>query len=162
MEWYKDFEETDPQHRHLSHLFGLYPGRQLSLTKNPEFFNAARRSLELRGDGGTGWSKGWKINWWARLLDGDHAYMLIRQLLHMTNQIQRESSCLQDQFYLVELILVMPKLILIRVSLKEISGKTFPPTALTCMKEAAGGRYYLVDVNQSFACLIQLKVFKVL
>ncbi len=84
-EWYKDFEETDPHHRHVSHLFGLYPGRQISKTVTPEFFNAAKKTLELRGDEGTGWSKGWKINLWARLLDGDHAYKLIRQLLHYTN-----------------------------------------------------------------------------
>lgn len=79
-EWYKDFEETEPQHRHVSHLFGLHPGRQINY-KNPDFFNAARKTLELRGDAGTGWSKGWKINFWARLLDGDHAYTLIRQLM---------------------------------------------------------------------------------
>lgn len=83
-EWYKDFEETDPQHRHVSHLFGLYPGRQISSTETPAFFNAAKKTLESRGDGGTGWSRGWKINWWARLLDGDHAYYLIRQLLQYT------------------------------------------------------------------------------
>jgi alpha-L-fucosidase 2 len=84
LEWYKDFEETEPLHRHVSHLFGLYPGKELSITGTPDFFNAAKKTLELRGDEGTGWSKGWKINWWARLLDGDHAYSLIRQLLHLT------------------------------------------------------------------------------
>lgn len=86
LEWYKDFEETDPLHRHVSHLFGLHPGRQISLSTAPAFFNAAKKTLELRGDGGTGWSKGWKINWWARLLDGDHAYLLIRELLHLTGE----------------------------------------------------------------------------
>lgn len=80
-EWYKDFEETDIHHRHASHLFGLHPGREIS-PKTPDFFAAAKKSLEIRGDDGTGWSKGWKINWWARLLDGDHAYSLIRQLLN--------------------------------------------------------------------------------
>lgn len=85
LEWYKEFEETDPQHRHVSHLFGLHPGRQLSVSATPDFFNAAKKTLEIRGDGGTGWSRGWKINWWARLLDGDHAYKLIRQLLQYTN-----------------------------------------------------------------------------
>jgi alpha-L-fucosidase 2 len=85
LEWYKDFEETDPLHRHVSHLFGLYPGHEISATHNKPFFEAAKKTLELRGDGGTGWSKGWKINWWARLLDGDHAYTLIRQLLQYTN-----------------------------------------------------------------------------
>jgi alpha-L-fucosidase 2 len=82
LEWYKEFEETDPQHRHASHLFGLHPGRQISKKNTPEFFAAAKKTLEIRGDAGTGWSRGWKINWWARLLDGDHAYKLIRQLLN--------------------------------------------------------------------------------
>lgn len=84
-EWYQDFEETDPHHRHTSHLFGLHPGRQIS-AKTPEYFAAARKTLELRGDEGTGWSKAWKINFWARLLDGDHAYILIRDLLHLTGE----------------------------------------------------------------------------
>lgn len=82
LEWYKEFSETDPQHRHVSHLFGLHPGRQISKNNTPEFFAAAKKTLEIRGDAGTGWSRGWKINWWARLLDGDHAYKLIRQLLN--------------------------------------------------------------------------------
>ncbi len=82
LEWYKAFPETDPQHRHVSHLFGLHPGRQISKHTTPEFFEAAKKTLEIRGDAGTGWSRGWKINWWARLLDGDHAYKLIRQLLN--------------------------------------------------------------------------------
>jgi len=82
LEWYKEFAETDPQHRHASHLFGLHPGRQISKNNTPEFFEAAKKTLEIRGDAGTGWSRGWKINWWARLLDGDHAYKLIRQLLN--------------------------------------------------------------------------------
>lgn len=84
-EWYQDFEETDTLHRHVSHLFGLHPGRQIS-QQTPAFFQAARRTLEVRGDAGTGWSKGWKINFWARLLDGDHAYTLIRQLMKYTNE----------------------------------------------------------------------------
>lgn len=84
-EWYQDFEETDPNHRHTSHLFGLHPGRQIS-AKTPDYFAAAKRTLQLRGDEGTGWSKAWKINFWARLLDGDHAYTLIRDLLHLTGE----------------------------------------------------------------------------
>lgn len=81
LEWYKDFEETDMHHRHISHLYGLYPGTEIS-SLNPEFFDAAKKTLELRGDEGTGWSKAWKINWWARLRDGDHAYKLIRDLMN--------------------------------------------------------------------------------
>ncbi|PSL33876.1 glycoside hydrolase family 95 protein [Dyadobacter jiangsuensis] len=84
-EWYKDFEETDSLHRHVSHLFGLHPGRRIS-PETPEYFLAAKKTLEVRGDHGTGWSKGWKINFWARLLDGDHAYKLIRQLMKYTNE----------------------------------------------------------------------------
>jgi alpha-L-fucosidase 2 len=81
LEWYKDFEETDVHHRHISHLYGLYPGTEIS-ARRPDFFNAAKTTLRLRGDEGTGWSKAWKINWWARLKDGDHAYKLIRDLLN--------------------------------------------------------------------------------
>lgn len=88
-EWYKDFEETDTLHRHVSHLFGLHPGHRIS-QDTPEFFQAAKKTLEVRGDAGTGWSKGWKINFWARLLDGDHAYTLIRQLMKYTNEGNEE------------------------------------------------------------------------
>ena len=73
-EWSQDWDDPDDHHRHVSHLFGLHPGRQITPRGTPELFAAARRSLELRGDGGTGWSMAWKINFWARLLDGDHAY----------------------------------------------------------------------------------------
>ena len=81
LEWYKDFEEADPKHRHASHLYGLFPGYEIS-SNTPDFFAAAKKSLEIRTDAGTGWSKGWKINWWARLADGNHAYSLIRNLLN--------------------------------------------------------------------------------
>jgi alpha-L-fucosidase 2 len=80
-EWYKDFAEQDPHHRHVSHLFGLHPGRQISPFIEPRFAEASRKTLEIRGDEGTGWSKGWKINLWARLLDGDHAYAMIRDIM---------------------------------------------------------------------------------
>jgi alpha-L-fucosidase 2 len=83
-EWYKDWEDVEPQHRHISHLFGLFPGRQISPLNTPEYAQAVRKSMELRGDGGTGWSKGWKINIWARLLDGNHAHKLIREQLKLT------------------------------------------------------------------------------
>ena len=81
IEWYKDWKDEDPQHRHVSHLFGLYPGRQISPLQTPKIADACRRTLEVRGDGGTGWSKAWKINFWARLLDGNHAYKMYRELL---------------------------------------------------------------------------------
>jgi alpha-L-fucosidase 2 len=83
-EWYKDWEDADPLHRHISHLFGLFPGRQITPLTTPELSNAAKKSLELRGDGGTGWSKGWKINTWARLHDGNHAHKLVREQLTLT------------------------------------------------------------------------------
>lgn len=85
-EWYKDWEDVDPHHRHVSHLFGLYPGREISPVLTPAFSAAAKKTLELRGDAGTGWSLAWKINFWARLLDGNHAYKMIGYLLHLTGQ----------------------------------------------------------------------------
>jgi alpha-L-fucosidase 2 len=83
-EWFKDWDDADPEHRHISHLFGLFPGRQISPLYTVNFADAVRRSMELRGDGGTGWSKGWKINIWARLHDGNHAHKLIREQLKLT------------------------------------------------------------------------------
>lgn len=81
IEWYKDWQDADPHHRHVSHLFGLHPGRQINPLQSPELAAACRKTLETRGDGGTGWSKAWKINFWARLLDGNHAYKMYRELL---------------------------------------------------------------------------------
>jgi alpha-L-fucosidase 2 len=82
-EWLADWdvEAPEPQHRHVSHLYGLFPSNQITPRETPGLFAAARKSLELRGDGGTGWSLAWKINLWARLLDGDHAYLLLRKAL---------------------------------------------------------------------------------
>jgi len=80
-EWIEDYPEVEPDHRHVSHLWGLYPGQAISPSRTPAMAAAARRSLELRGDAGTGWSKAWKIALWARLLDGDHAHLLLRSLL---------------------------------------------------------------------------------
>jgi len=80
-EWFQDYNDDDVHHRHISHLFGVFPGHEISPITTPALADAARKTLELRGDGGTGWSKGWKINVWARLLDGDHAYKLIREQL---------------------------------------------------------------------------------
>jgi alpha-L-fucosidase 2 len=81
MEWYEDFEDQDPHHRHVSHLYGLHPSDQITPYETPELFAGARRALELRGDEATGWSMGWKINFWARLLDGDHAHKLLTNLI---------------------------------------------------------------------------------
>lgn len=81
MEWLEDYEETDSLHRHVSHLFGLYPGTQLTRGRTPELMEACRRTLDRRGDGGTGWSRAWKICFRARLGDGDRAYGLLKSLL---------------------------------------------------------------------------------
>lgn len=81
VEWYGDWKDAEPQHRHVSQLFGLHPGRQISPLIDTAFANACRKTLEVRGDGGTGWSKAWKINFWSRLLDGDHAYLMYQELL---------------------------------------------------------------------------------
>jgi alpha-L-fucosidase 2 len=83
-EWYKDFEEVEPHHRHVSHLYALHPARVISPLATPDLAAAARRTLELRGDDGTGWSLAWKVNFWARLLDGNHAHALFRNLLRLT------------------------------------------------------------------------------
>ena len=80
-EWYFDWEDVDPKHRHQSHLFGLHPGNHISPDKTPALAAACRRTLEIKGDETTGWSKGWRINLWARLQDGDRAYKMLRELL---------------------------------------------------------------------------------
>lgn len=84
-EWIRDFREGEAQHRHTSHLFGLYPGRQILVDDAPDLIEAIRRTLFLRGDLSTGWSLAWRINLWARLRDGNHAYALIRYLLTLVD-----------------------------------------------------------------------------
>ena len=84
MEWSHEFKETEPGHRHLSHLFGLHPGRQYSYEKTPDIMNAIRKSIDYRlshGGGHTGWSRAWIINFWARLLEGDKVWENVRALL---------------------------------------------------------------------------------
>jgi alpha-L-fucosidase 2 len=80
-EWAEDFEEEDPQHRHFSHLFGVHPGREITREGTPQLFAAARRAMEIRGDEATGWSMAWKTNFWARMGDGDHALVILTNLL---------------------------------------------------------------------------------
>ena len=84
LEWFQEFKDPEPDHRHFSHLFGLHPGRHIT-PRTPEIFAAVRRSHELRGDAGTGWSLAWKVNHWARLLDGDHALRMIGNLLQLVD-----------------------------------------------------------------------------
>jgi alpha-L-fucosidase 2 len=81
MEWREPFEETEPTHRHVSHLYMLYPGTSIDPGKTPELAMAARKSLDMRTDIGTGWSLAWKVNFWARLKDGERAYSLLKNLL---------------------------------------------------------------------------------
>lgn len=83
-EWVEDWDMEAPEltHRHVSHLYGVFPSSQISVNQTPEIAKAARRTLEIRGDAGTGWSLAWKINFWARLLDGDHAYRLVQDALN--------------------------------------------------------------------------------
>ena len=81
LEWLEEYRECEPQHRHVSHLFGLHPGTEITRSRTPELVDACRLSLERRGDGGTGWSRAWKVNFWARIGDGDRAYTLLRNLL---------------------------------------------------------------------------------
>lgn len=81
-EWMKNIDDTTSHHRHVSHLWGVFPGEEIVPGKTPELINAAKKSLEFRGDDGTGWSLAWKINYWARFLDGEHAYTMIRKLFN--------------------------------------------------------------------------------
>jgi alpha-L-fucosidase 2 len=80
-EWYYDWQDVEPQHRHQSHLYGLYPGTHVTVQNTPLIAAAAKKTLEIKGDETTGWSKGWRINLWARLKDGEHAYKMYRELL---------------------------------------------------------------------------------
>ena len=82
-EWLIDADDPRDQHRHISHLYGLYPSNQISPYTNPELFTASANTLNQRGDMATGWSLGWKINFWARMLDGNHAFQIIKNMLHL-------------------------------------------------------------------------------
>ena len=82
-EWLEDRDDPKDEHRHISHLYGLYPSNQISPFLHPELFRAARTTLEQRGDMATGWSLGWKINFWARMLDGNHAFRIISNMLQL-------------------------------------------------------------------------------
>lgn len=84
-EWLEDRDDPKSDHRHVSHLYGLYPSNQISPYRTPELFEASRNSLNYRGDMATGWSIGWKVNLWARLLDGNHAYKIINNMLTLAD-----------------------------------------------------------------------------
>ena len=91
LEWDQEYEESDPQHRHISHLCGLFPGHLRSPRKDSRITDAIKKSLVVRGDDGTGWSLGWKVNLWARLGDGDHAMLLLRRQLRMVDTDAKEN-----------------------------------------------------------------------
>lgn len=98
-EWLEDMDDPKDDHRHISHLYGLYPSNQISPFLHPELFGAARTTLEQRGDMATGWSMGWKINFWARMLDGDHAYQLISNMLQLLPSDAEVESCPDGRTY---------------------------------------------------------------
>jgi alpha-L-fucosidase 2 len=80
-EWLQDLDDPNDHHRHVSHLWGVFPGREITPLGTPDLFAAAQKSLEFRGDEATGWSMGWKVNLWARFLDGAHAYRILQNLI---------------------------------------------------------------------------------
>jgi alpha-L-fucosidase 2 len=84
-EWLQDKDDTSSRHRHVSHLWGEYPGNEINWDETPELMKAARQSLLYRGDAATGWSLAWKLNFWSRFKDGDHAYKLLQMLLRPTH-----------------------------------------------------------------------------
>jgi alpha-L-fucosidase 2 len=89
-EWVEDKDDPKNEHRHVSHLWALFPGNEINWRDTPDLFQAARQSLLFRGDGGTGWSMAWKVNFWARLLDGDHAWKMLGNLLRLTGSDKTE------------------------------------------------------------------------
>ena len=97
-EWLEDKDDPKNEHRHVSHLYGLYPGNQISPYTSPELFEASRNSLIYRGDMATGWSIGWKVNLWARLLDGNHAYKIINNMLTLANNDNPEGRTYPNMF----------------------------------------------------------------
>ena len=97
-EWLEDWDDIEPHHRHLSHLWGLYPGNQISLRETPKLAAAAQQSIVMRGDGGMSFSLAWKVNLWARLLDAEHAHLLLKKLLGKAmfpNLFSRDGKALQ-------------------------------------------------------------------
>lgn len=98
-EWLEDADDPKDQHRHISHVYGLYPSNQVSPYSHPLLFQAAKNTLIQRGDEATGWSMGWKINLWARLLDGDHAFKMINNLLELLPSDEVKDKYPQGRIY---------------------------------------------------------------
>ncbi len=97
-EWLEDLDDPKSEHRHVSHLYGLYPSNQISPYRTAELFEAARNSLSYRGDLATGWSIGWKVNLWARLLDGNHAYKIINNMLTLADGKNKDGRTYPNLF----------------------------------------------------------------
>lgn len=91
-EWREDIDDPDDEHRHISHLYGLYPSDQISAFNTPELWKAAAVTLRQRGDQATGWSLGWKTNFWARMLDGNHAFTIISNMLRLLPSESEEDT----------------------------------------------------------------------
>ncbi|MGN6533732.1 MAG: glycoside hydrolase family 95 protein [Ginsengibacter sp.] len=91
-EWFKDWDDPNDKHRHISHLFGLFPGNEITLNQTPELAAAAKESLLERGDVSTGWSMAWKINWWARLRDAEHAYKILGSAFTYINPQEKRAT----------------------------------------------------------------------
>jgi alpha-L-fucosidase 2 len=98
-EWMIDADDPKDEHRHISHLYGLYPSNQISPWRHPELFTAARTTLTQRGDMATGWSLGWKINFWARMLDGNHALRILSNMLSLLPDDSRVSQYPEGRTY---------------------------------------------------------------
>ena len=97
-EWMYDWDSPNDKHRHVSHLYGLYPSNQISPIRTPKLFEAAKNSLIYRGDPSTGWSMGWKVCLWARLLDGDHAYTLLTNQLDLVTNEKKKGGTYSNMF----------------------------------------------------------------
>jgi alpha-L-fucosidase 2 len=98
MEWLQEYPEPDPHHRHTSHLWGLYPGNEISLTGTPALAEAARKTLVARGDISTGWATAFRMGMWARLHDGDHAFTLLQNLIHPVAGQEWTGGCYPNLF----------------------------------------------------------------
>ncbi|MDR3147231.1 MAG: glycoside hydrolase family 95 protein, partial [Treponema sp.] len=92
LEWDQEYGEAEPRHRHSSLLYGLHPGTQIGPEKTPDLVSACKKTLELRGDDGTGWSLAWKVNFWARLRDGDHALVILNNQLRLVDDTETNYS----------------------------------------------------------------------
>jgi alpha-L-fucosidase 2 len=97
-EWLDDVDDPKDNHRHISHLYGLFPSNQISAYRTPKLYSAAKNTLLQRGDISTGWSMGWKVNWWAKMLDGNHAYKLIQNQLTPVGTVEGGGGTYKNLF----------------------------------------------------------------